>query len=243
MRLVQKNQKMKKFLLKKTSSQLFLLLFFSLFIILSLSLLPTTNLVLANTLTTHQDTKGGQVMTTKDNNAFFLTTKVATPSNTLEQKNTSQNELSNSNQTSTNSLSSNQSHANFFHITIPIGFATNFSNFVNSILNAVMLIAALLVLYNLITGSLQWITSGGNSGKIEQARNKMFAAVVGIIIVSASYAILILVLNFLGFESIDELIINTTNINGESSIEVLNFDSNSSNQTNSNSSDLKKISD
>lgn len=90
-------------------------------------------------------------------------------------------------------------------ITPPRGFADNLGNYINSVLTAVILIAALLVFFYLIWGGIQWITSGGDKGKIEQARQKLVAAVVGIIILAASYAILNLVLYFLGFDSLDDV--------------------------------------
>lgn len=79
------------------------------------------------------------------------------------------------------------------------GFATDIGNLINSVLTFVMVIAALLVFLYLIWGGIEWITSGGDKGKTESARNKITAAVIGIVILAASYAILLLVLNFLGF--------------------------------------------
>ena len=68
------------------------------------------------------------------------------------------------------------------------------------------MISALLVFSQLIWGGLEWITSGGDKGKVEGARNKITAAVIGLIIVASSFAILQLVLNFLGYQSINEVL-------------------------------------
>jgi len=87
----------------------------------------------------------------------------------------------------------------------PKGFATEIGAYINRLLKFVMAIATLLVFGQLIIGGLQWITSGGDKGKVEEARNKITAAVIGLIIVASSYAILQLALNFLGFQSINEL--------------------------------------
>ena len=81
---------------------------------------------------------------------------------------------------------------------------------INGVLSFVMVIAALLVLGYLIMGAMEWITSGGDKGKTEAARNKITAAVVGIIILAASFAILNLVLNFIGFGSLSEALKFTT---------------------------------
>ncbi len=61
-------------------------------------------------------------------------------------------------------------------------------------LRYVMVFAAILVFAYLIWGGIEWITSGGDSTKTEDARKKITAAIVGLIILAASYAILELVL-------------------------------------------------
>lgn len=94
------------------------------------------------------------------------------------------------------------------------GYATNISTLFSSVLNVVMLIAALLVFGFLIMGGIEWITSGGDKGKAETARNKLTAAVIGLVIVAASYAILTLILNFLGFGDINSVFENVGTING-----------------------------
>ena len=79
---------------------------------------------------------------------------------------------------------------------------------INKALNFVMVLGALLVFMYLIWGGIEWITSGGDKSKTESARNKITAAVVGLIILAASWAILGLVLSFLGVGDINELITN-----------------------------------
>ena len=93
------------------------------------------------------------------------------------------------------------------------GYATDFGKMFNSILNVVMLIAAILVFAYLIFGGIQWITSGGDKSKAEEARNKITAAIIGLIIVAASYAVINLVVNFLGFGSFNDVFKNVTPIN------------------------------
>lgn len=93
------------------------------------------------------------------------------------------------------------------------GYATDFGRMFSSVLNVVMLLAAILVFAYLIFGGIQWITSGGDKGKAEEARNKITAAIIGLIIVAASYAVINLVVNFLGFGSFNDVFDNVTNIN------------------------------
>jgi len=87
-------------------------------------------------------------------------------------------------------------------VVAPTGFASNFGSLINAVLSFVMVIAALLVFLYLIWGGIEWITSGGDKGKTESARNKITSAVVGLIILAASYAILLIILNFLGFSDL-----------------------------------------
>lgn len=86
------------------------------------------------------------------------------------------------------------------------GWFTDIGVLINSVLRVVMVIAALLVFMYLILGGIEWITSGGDKGKTEKAREKITAAIVGLIVLAAAYAILTLVLKFLGFNSLDQVI-------------------------------------
>lgn len=61
-----------------------------------------------------------------------------------------------------------------------------------------LIIAALLAFFYLILGGIQWITAGGDKAGMEAARNKITHAIVGLIIVGAAWAIMLLVQNFLG---------------------------------------------
>jgi len=79
------------------------------------------------------------------------------------------------------------------------GYASSMGSLISSILNLVMLVAALLVFMYLILGGIEWITSGGDKSKTEGARNKITAAIIGLIVLAASYALLQLALTFLGF--------------------------------------------
>jgi len=91
-------------------------------------------------------------------------------------------------------------------ITRPPFFFDNVGTLISEALNFVMILGALLVFMYLIWGGIEWITSGGDKGKTEGARNKITAAVIGLIVLAASWAILGLVLNFLGAGDINSLI-------------------------------------
>lgn len=91
-------------------------------------------------------------------------------------------------------------------ITTPTGFFTDFGTFISSLLNLVMVIAALLVFVYLIWGGIDWITAGTDKGKTDGARTKITNAVIGLIVLAASYAILTLVLNFLNYDDLNDVI-------------------------------------
>ncbi|MBI3576532.1 hypothetical protein HY086_00645 [Candidatus Gottesmanbacteria bacterium] len=69
---------------------------------------------------------------------------------------------------------------------------------ISAVVGALLVIAALLAFFFLILGGIQWITSGGDKTGMEAARNKITHAIVGLVIVGAAWAIMILIQNFLG---------------------------------------------
>lgn len=86
---------------------------------------------------------------------------------------------------------------NSTQVTPPPGFFGDFTLLFNRLLQFVLALAALLVFFYLIWGGIEWITSGGDKGKTEKARDKITAAVIGLIVLAASWAILMLILTFL----------------------------------------------
>ncbi len=90
-------------------------------------------------------------------------------------------------------------------ITMPEGFFANITTLINGLLRVVFLIATLLTFLFLLRGGFSWITSGGDRGKLESARSTILAAVIGLIIVSASYAILTIVIQLIGFNSLEQV--------------------------------------
>lgn len=71
---------------------------------------------------------------------------------------------------------------------------------IKNVVNAMLVIAAVIAFAYLIMGGIQWITSGGDKGAMETARNKITHAIVGLIIVASAYAVMTLVSSFLGLD-------------------------------------------
>lgn len=93
------------------------------------------------------------------------------------------------------------------------GFAMNIGSLLSSLLTIVMALAALAVFLFLIWGAFEWITSGGDKGKTESARNKITSAIIGLIVLAASYAILMLLLQILGFTDLNNVFTGIKTIN------------------------------
>ena len=103
--------------------------------------------------------------------------------------------------------------AQTYNIEPGTGYADNPSSLISFILRLVLAVGALLVFGFLIMGGIQWITSGGDKGKTESARNTITAAIIGLIILAASWAILNLVLGFLGLGSLNGALDSVGTIN------------------------------
>ena len=57
------------------------------------------------------------------------------------------------------------------------------------------IIAGLIAIIYLLLGALSWITSGGNKESVDKAREKIQAAIVGLIVIFAVLAIIVVVEN------------------------------------------------
>ncbi|HOZ03073.1 MAG TPA: hypothetical protein PKX78_01090 [Candidatus Woesebacteria bacterium] len=68
-----------------------------------------------------------------------------------------------------------------------------------------MTIGALLVIVYFLWGALEWILSGGDTGKLDKARQRMMHAALGMIILVSSYVILGFISSLLFGENFDLL--------------------------------------
>jgi len=74
----------------------------------------------------------------------------------------------------------------------------NFGTLLGGLMGGIMVIAAIMVLIFLLWGAIEWITSGGDKGKTEAARNKITQAILGLIVLAATTAIFMILQSFLG---------------------------------------------
>ncbi len=78
------------------------------------------------------------------------------------------------------------------------GFYANFPTMIQQVMNIALIVGVIIVLFYLIWGGIDWMTSGGDKGKTESARNKITAAIIGLIILVSSWAIMMFVQQILG---------------------------------------------
>ncbi|MFZ5438296.1 MAG: hypothetical protein ACOZAK_04570 [Patescibacteria group bacterium] len=67
---------------------------------------------------------------------------------------------------------------------------TTFAEYFIFFWNALISLGAITVIIFFIWGSMEWITSGGDKGKVENARNRITQAVIGLVVLVGSYAII-----------------------------------------------------
>lgn len=71
---------------------------------------------------------------------------------------------------------------------------------VSGLIRMTLVIAAIVFFFILVIGGIKWIASGGDKAQTEAARNQITAALVGLVIVFAAWAILALIKTFFGVD-------------------------------------------
>lgn len=77
---------------------------------------------------------------------------------------------------------------------------TNLGSLIGNLLQLVYYVAGLFFFIYFLIGGLQWITSGGDKGGVQAARDKIVNAVIGLILVVAAYAITLIIETVLGIK-------------------------------------------
>lgn len=85
---------------------------------------------------------------------------------------------------------------------------TDMGEFTKALVALIFMIAGLLVFVFLVWGGVQWLTSGGDKGATEAARNRITAALVGLAIIAVSWALVAIIGRFFGFR-LDNLTVPT----------------------------------
>ncbi|SRR5260221_6835754 len=73
-----------------------------------------------------------------------------------------------------------------------------FNSIISGGITLILVVAAILFFFMLVIGGIRWILSGGDKGQTEAARNQITAALVGLVIVFAAWAIATLISSLFG---------------------------------------------
>ncbi len=72
---------------------------------------------------------------------------------------------------------------------------------ISTSVSVVIILSGILVFVYLVWGGLEWLTSGGDKTKTENARNRITAALVGLAIIAASWALVQIIGYFFGVQA------------------------------------------
>lgn len=77
---------------------------------------------------------------------------------------------------------------------------TDFGKLIGSIVGIALTLATIAAFGFLIMGGIQWITSGGDKAGVESAQHRIQAALIGLLIVFATWALFTVIGRFLGID-------------------------------------------
>jgi hypothetical protein len=80
------------------------------------------------------------------------------------------------------------------------GAINNLELFISNIMGFMTALGSVFFVIYFVTGSFEWVTSGGDKGKTEKARNRMMNGALGLVLLVASYGIIGLVGSFVGLD-------------------------------------------
>jgi hypothetical protein len=98
---------------------------------------------------------------------------------------------------------------NVINIT-PTGFTEPVQNItigqiIAAAITLILIVAAIVFFFMLIIGGVRWISSGGDKGQTEAARNQITAALIGLVIIFAAWAIVQLLQALFGVDILGNL--------------------------------------
>ncbi len=73
------------------------------------------------------------------------------------------------------------------------------SGFVNALIRLIYMLAAVIFVFMLLWGAIEWLMSGGDKEKVQSAGKRLTNAIIGIVLLAVTFAILNLIGIFTGF--------------------------------------------
>jgi hypothetical protein len=80
-----------------------------------------------------------------------------------------------------------------------VGFST-IGDFIQKTLTLAFIVAIVVVLFMLIWGAFEWITSGGDKEAVGKARGRIINALIGLAVLAIAFALFQVAGQFLGFD-------------------------------------------
>src|SRR3989338_5461890 len=77
-----------------------------------------------------------------------------------------------------------------------------FGKFFSALVAVILVGATLWTFIQLLWGGLDWISSGGDKSKLEMAQHRLTTALLGLFVVVSSWALYLIVLQFLGISPV-----------------------------------------
>lgn len=77
---------------------------------------------------------------------------------------------------------------------------TDIGRLITSSVNLIVVVAGILVFVYLVWGGIQWLTSGGDKTHVQEARDKITHALIGLAIIAAAWALTMIITTFLGVQ-------------------------------------------
>ena len=81
--------------------------------------------------------------------------------------------------------------------------ATSLTSLLSNMIGLLTVVAAISFVIYFLLGGVQWVTAGGDSSKVQKARDQMVQGVIGMVVVVISYGLIGLIGSILGFEVFD----------------------------------------
>jgi hypothetical protein len=78
-------------------------------------------------------------------------------------------------------------------ISKPQGALDDINVVLSGAITLVFIAAGLIAFFYLLLGGIRWVTSGGDSAKVDEARGQIIQALIGVIVVLASWGLLVLI--------------------------------------------------
>lgn len=80
------------------------------------------------------------------------------------------------------------------------GALSNLEQFISTMIGVITVFAGMFFIVSFLMGAVSWISAGGDSGKIQSARDKMIQSTLGLVVVVAAYAVIGLIGRIVGLD-------------------------------------------